>query len=113
MKTLALILLSGVLLISCQTKPDKTEQVSEPDTENILDENKTTVMLHIEGMTCTGCEKTITTGLESIPGVITATASHVDSTAVVQYDKSRVQIDDLRQMVEDKGYTYVSSSPAK
>jgi len=113
MKTLIFVLISGVMLFACQSTQDKAEKGTEPVAEKILEENKATVMLHIDGMTCTGCENTITSGLESLPGVIQATASHIDSNAVVQYDKTKVAIEDLKKMVEKKGYTYVASSPVE
>ena len=101
----------GLLFTSCQNKQENQETEVGAVSEEVLDENKSTVMLYIEGMTCTGCENTITSGLKSIPGVIEATASHVDSNAIVEFDKSRVAIEDMKKMVEKKGYAYISSTP--
>ena len=110
MKNLTLIFIIVVFaLMSCNSssKEQKEEVVLE---ESVSVEGQSTVQLHIEGMTCAGCENTIKAGLESIPGVVEVKASHVDSNAIVVYDANLVTVEDMSKVVEKKGYKYIKAS---
>ncbi len=112
MKKVIILLLFAAFLFACQNKKNSGENTgSSQEQAEVIAGNRVSVELRIEGMTCGGCENTITTGLESIPGVFEVTASHADSNAIVNFDKSKVKIEDLKNMVEEKGYTYISSKP--
>ncbi|MCD6249800.1 MAG: heavy-metal-associated domain-containing protein [candidate division Zixibacteria bacterium] len=63
------------------------------------------VNLSIDGMTCVGCEKTITGCLEDIPGVMkVGLVSHKDGTAFVIIDSKQVKAEVLARAVTRKGY---------
>lgn len=63
------------------------------------------VSLSIEGMTCTGCENSITTALEAIPGVMkVGKVSHTDGSAFVIIDSKQVEAGVLAKAVTKKGY---------
>ena len=59
--------------------------------------------LHIEGMMCPHCEMRVKQGLEAVPGVSEATASHEKGTAVVTLS-AQVDNDALRAAVEAQDY---------
>ena len=61
------------------------------------------IRLRIEGMMCEHCEATVKKALEKVEGVISATASYREGTAVVQTDGS-ASSDALRQAVEAADY---------
>lgn len=62
--------------------------------------------LNIEGMTCTGCEESINYALKSEDGVVNANSSYKTGVAYVEYDKTKVNPDQLKNAVEEKaGYT--------
>lgn len=110
MKNLTSIIILVILaLMACNStsKEQKEEVVIE---ESVSTVEQSTVQLHIEGMTCAGCENTIKAGLESIPGVIEVKASHVDSNAIVVYDANLVTVEDMGNVVEKKGYKYIKAS---
>ncbi len=110
MKNLTLIFIIVVFaLMSCNSssKEQKEKVVLE---ESVSVEGQSTVQLHIEGMTCAGCENTIKAGLESISGVVEVKASHVDSNAIVVYDANLVTVEDMSKVVEKKGYKYIKAS---
>ena len=69
--------------------------------------NNKTVMkkiLKIEGMMCANCERHVVKALESLPGVVSASASHADGTASVELG-AEVPDSDLRKAVEEEaGY---------
>lgn len=61
--------------------------------------------LDIEGMTCTGCEESVNYALKSENGVVSATSSYKTGIAYVEYDKTKVNPDQLKNAVEEKvGY---------
>ncbi len=63
------------------------------------------VKLSIEGMTCGGCEKSITACLEEIPGVVkVGKVSHKDGTAFVVINTKLVEEAVLATVVTKKGY---------
>lgn len=66
----------------------------------------------IEGMTCTGCENTICTSIEKIPGVKSVTASHADGMAIVEYDAGKVDTAALKAAVDAAGYRAVKVTTA-
>jgi copper chaperone CopZ len=62
--------------------------------------------LNIEGMTCTGCEESVDYALKSENGVISATSSYKTGVAYVEYDKTIVNPEQLKNAVEEKvGYS--------
>ena len=63
-----------------------------------------TKTIHIEGMTCNGCEKTIKKSIKDLPGVMEVSASHQEGIAKVKVDSSRFQPTDYKKAVEDVGY---------
>lgn len=61
--------------------------------------------LDIEGMSCNACEESVDYALKSENGVVSATSSYKTGTAYVEYDKTKVNPEQLKKAVEDKvGY---------
>lgn len=71
---------------------------------------KTTYL--VEGMTCSGCERTVSKIIGSIQGVENAKADHQNSSVTVDYDASKVSIDDIRAAVSRVGYKFVGERPS-
>jgi len=92
-----LILLAAFILfgISCNTA---TETKETPEAKI------TTITYKVEGMTCSGCENSVTSTLAAISGVDSVAASHVDSTVYVSFDANSVVDADLIKAIEAKGY---------
>ena len=56
----------------------------------------THVNMSIKGMTCTGCENTISTCLQTVPGVVkVGLVSHKEGTAFVLVDSKKVKNEEL------------------
>jgi len=65
----------------------------------------TPVNMSIKGMTCTGCENTITTCLQALPGVVkVGVVSYKDGSAFVVVDPKKVNNEELVKAISDKGY---------
>jgi len=110
MKKIILALLVLTIITSCQSKEkDNKKQEENPDLIEIKAENVVRIELQIGGMTCAGCENTISSGLLSLHGVTEVSVSHLDSNAIVLYDTSLVRIEDLKSVVEEKGYDFLGN----
>lgn len=67
----------------------------------------------VEGMTCSGCERTVSRVISNIEGVQSAKAVLSSSTVYVEYDPSKVTIDTIRSAVNGVGYKFVGERPAQ
>ncbi len=63
------------------------------------------VNMSIKGMTCGGCESSVSSALMDVPGVVKVVSiSHKEGTALVCVDPAKVQKDALTTAVSNKGY---------
>jgi copper chaperone CopZ len=63
------------------------------------------INMSVKGMTCGGCETSVTTALEKVPGVVkVVSVSYKDGTAMVCVDPAKCQKDGLTSAVSNKGY---------
>ena len=65
----------------------------------------------VEGMTCSGCERTVSKVVSNIDGVAEAKADLRSSTLSVEYDPSKVTIDKIKEAVNKVGYKFVGERP--
>jgi copper chaperone len=63
-----------------------------------------TTIIHIKGMSCSGCVSSIKTVLEKIPGVNNAEVSLDKAQAIIQHDISLANDDIFNQAIEDAGF---------
>jgi copper chaperone len=62
-----------------------------------------TVHLNIEGMTCEHCVRAVDGRLRKTPGV--QVEKVVVGAVDLHYDKSRISLDDISELIADEGYT--------
>ena len=84
-------------------------QIFFPEVEassiNVSGTNLIKAKLEIEGMTCTACEHSVDYALRSEGGVINATSSYETGIANVEYDKTKINPEQLKKAIEEKvGY---------
>jgi len=60
-----------------------------------------TATLHIEGMTCAGCETAVKMVLKKTPGVISSEVSYEEKRAVVSYDAAKTTPAKIAKAVAD------------
>jgi mercuric ion transport protein len=65
----------------------------------------------VEGMTCSGCERTVSKVVSNIEGVASAKAELGSSSVLVEYDPSKVNIDKIKEAVNKVGYKFVGERP--
>ncbi len=56
-------------------------------------------------MTCGHCEMSVQEALEELEGVERSKADHATGEVELTYDESRVTNEDLREAIEEAGYT--------
>lgn len=66
----------------------------------------------VEGMTCSGCERTVSKVISNLEGVTSSKADLNTATVSVEYDPSKVTIDKIKNAVNGVGYKFVGERPA-
>ena len=61
------------------------------------------ILLHVEGMECTGCENRIQNALKDIDGVKEVVAKHQDGTVSISMEEN-CSLDDLKEKLSDLGF---------
>lgn len=60
---------------------------------------------NVEGMSCAHCKAAVEEELNALPGVEICDADFERGTVEVRYDESRITTGDIRNAVEEAGYT--------
>ncbi|KAI8933763.1 hypothetical protein NX059_009475 [Plenodomus lindquistii] len=63
-----------------------------------------TTTLKVEGMTCGACTSAIESGFQGVKGVGNVSISLVMERAVVQHDPEVISADDVKEIIEDRGF---------
>ncbi|MCK3682666.1 copper ion binding protein [Maribellus sp. YY47] len=98
-----LFLLLTVGLFACGSAEKKTETKATAQAEI------TEVSLSIGGMTCEHCVMSVEKGINSLEGIEAVKVTLADSTAVVKYNASVLQLDDIKEAVKKRGYEVKSA----
>ena len=103
--------LAFLLMAICVACLNKTKNTSTEELA-LVDSNATkTVLLHVDGMSCEGCEMTISEAVIGIEGVVNVKASYTDSLTTVVFDTSKASIVMISEKINDLGYTVVGEIP--
>jgi periplasmic mercuric ion binding protein len=71
-----------------------------------------TVALNVPTMDCATCPITIKAALNKVPGVSRAKVSYERREAVVVFDDSKTNVDELKKATSDAGYpSFLKTSP--
>ena len=63
-----------------------------------------TTTLRVDGMTCGACTSAIETGFQGVGGVGNVSVSLVMGRAVVQHDPNTISADEVKEIIEDRGF---------
>lgn len=63
-----------------------------------------TAEFKITGMTCNACSSKVTKAVNAVPGILTANVSHENGNAIVEYDKSKTSVEDLKKAIASSGF---------
>jgi mercuric ion binding protein len=116
-KSIAVLILASLSIISCKKNAHETEAATENSTPKVKKEiaatNLQTASFTVEGMTCAiGCAKTIQEELSELDGVQKATVDFDKKLATVTFDKTVQTPATLTKVVEATadGKTYKVSN---
>ena len=70
-------------------------------------------ILSLKGLHCAACVNRVETSLKKNDGVITANVNLATQQAHVEYDSSRISLDDMKKTVIDAGYEVVEMEDKK
>ena len=62
------------------------------------------IKLKIEGMHCTGCSSRLEKVLNNTDGVESATVSFEKKQAIITYNESQTDIEQIKQIIQDTGF---------
>jgi len=105
-RTLILFSIIAIMLVACKAKTTDTSAGENSTSSDLIVNPEALVQidLSVEGMTCTGCENTINSGVSEIAGVVEVTSSHIDGVTIVKYDSTQANIDQISKVISGKGY---------
>ena len=89
---------ASAVFFACNSETKKTEEKAAAPAEIVE------TSLSIGGMTCNDCVMSVTKGINGLEGIADVKVTLDDSTAVVKYDASVVNIDDIKAAVGKRGY---------
>ena len=96
MKKLLIITLVVVGFAACQSGTNKTQEVKE----NAAPVQLVQTTFDIGGMDCDMCVKSVEKGVNELTGISSVAVSLDDSSAVVKYDASKVQLAEIGYKVK-------------
>lgn len=71
---------------------------------------KQTAEFKITGMTCNACASKVSKAVNGVPGIMTANVSHDKGNAVVQFDKSKTNVEALKKAIVASGFKVTEAS---
>jgi periplasmic mercuric ion binding protein len=77
----------------------KKIEINKPVQEKIK-----TITLKVTGMTCAGCSISLQKEIKSVEGVIENDVKYPGDIAIIKYDSTKITIDELVKVIENKGY---------
>lgn len=96
-----LYLIIVLAFVSCNSgNKNKQEEKTVPESVQVVEST-----INIGGMHCENCVTSVEKGVKELDGIISVTVSLNDSTAVVSYDGSKVELAKIEKSIESRGYT--------
>lgn len=65
------------------------------------------IVLNVEGMSCSHCEKTVIKAVSALDGVTGVTVDLKKKTVTVVYENAKVSTDRIKKEIEEQGYEVI------
>jgi copper chaperone CopZ len=102
------------LFVACQNRHTSVNgSATNSETVKISPENLSEIKFEVSGMSCTDCENTICKSVKELPGIAEIKASYRDSFAIVKFDKTKTNVQLIKQTIESKGYSVKGFAESK
>lgn len=66
-----------------------------------------TVIFDIKGMTCNGCASHVENDVNKLPGILNVNASYEEANAKVEFDQTKVSLNQIKKAINGTGYKVV------
>ena len=76
-------------------------------------EQESTYEINIAGMTCTGCEEHVKLEISKLSGISRLEVSYEKANAVVTFDESKTDIEEVKAAVDKTGYKVESVNKSR
>lgn len=87
--------------VSCQSgSKNKTEEKASTESAQVVEST-----INIGGMHCDMCVASIEKGVNEIDGIVSVEVILADSTAVVSFDESKVELAKIEEAIKKRGYS--------
>lgn len=103
----------AILLMGCSKSGNQTTNTDKQTTSNEQKNDKQTVQtsandksveIQCSGMTCTGCEYTISGKVKKIDGVTDVIADYNTNVVKASYDPAKTNVDAIKNAITDAGF---------
>ena len=96
------MLVAGAMMFACNNETKSSNEAAS-ESQAVAAE-WVEVVLNVDGMTCTGCENAIKSGVESLEGIASVESSFEEGWTKVKYDMSLTSVEDIQGKITDTGY---------
>lgn len=62
------------------------------------------VTIEIEGMTCDACQNHVNHSVNELNGIVNIKTSYEDGNAIIQYDKTKTNLEEINKAINNTGY---------
>lgn len=97
---LAFLVFVLIVLVGCNQTNRETKE--KPSSDQVVE---MTATIHIGGMHCANCVASVEKGVNQLEGIHEVKVSLSDSTAVVKYLSSEVELKQIEGAIEKRGYS--------
>lgn len=101
MKKIVVLAFVVTVFAACQSGNKGTGKVAQEEVQIQLVETT----INIGGMDCDMCVKSVEKGVTELAGIAAVAVSLEDSTAVVKYNNTQVQLAEIEEAIEKRGYS--------
>jgi Cu+-exporting ATPase len=99
-----LYLVAILAFVSCQTgNKNKPDEKTSTELAQVVEST-----INIGGMHCEMCVASVEKGVKELDGIVSVAVSLNDSTAVVSYDASKIELRKIEKAIEARGYSIKS-----
>jgi mercuric ion transport protein len=101
------IVIIALTVVACKAKTDTTPVADSSTNSDLIVNPQALVKVEVavDGMSCTGCETTINTGVSGIAGVIEVKSSFQEGKTTVKFDSTQTSFEEISKAISEKGYT--------
>lgn len=91
-------------LMAVAGNPQQISSEAMPSASSEENQANKTVVIEVEGMTCTGCEPNINETLKNLNGVVSAQASYQNKNVKVVFNPKQISLEQIKKAIDEIGY---------